>query len=1331
MIYYIHNKKVRLIIILIFNQEVCMSCPVHDNNPEGNKGEMGIFYFDPDYYNVSDSIGVYVCSSAYEGNTYYSWSSATLNLDHVTLLLREKYLAPGEHWYQQVSKSLAEIYRLVGEGEHSFSYGGSEFTRFTLLQPKVFLFNGAADSIADEYRLKEMSGVTLSSEDGGYRTLTAKDGGIVNGLTISASSTNSFPQNSARFHKGATAVNVTIGTGSLLQMNDGSILQGNISVTGKLSGNGTVNAAGANITLNVKDHSPENEYMITGTSSLADVSSCTITVKADQAEGKYCIASGFDSSAVKGSAWENISFTVDGQVLPDAKYANQYTFHWDESQGKYTGINYNGKNYILSIENGNLNLSIVENVANIFIYAGEDCGGLINYWKNLKTENNVNIYIFADYDLSDRIIAVQTLPDEIITYIGTGAYCSNEYSMDIASANPNHLAFFCKLADDYEKTVNTLIIGAHGNGLCISPDDDKYSISVDTLGEVANDCNISVLALTPCCLMAGIELAYACKNKSIDYIIGTEALTNIYATPNYKEMLKAIENTADDPWRTATIISDEIPLSSKKPDSSTIISTAETNDLFEALDDFAKKCLSYSSLLPYLLQAKKKAKTYYDEEPIRVDIKDFMRKFSEILSTIPRNDTINDLINSCSRVIKAVDECIQTTSDLYGLSCYMPSSEKWVSYPIGLVQSSSWGELVLELYKCETQNPLPFQIKKDQSVQEKTLADGSTAANTGVLTNNARFSSEASFGENDVNIYAVELEQNGTAADSITVSAVGAENTQLRNTARNSAVKIELKIYDETGENLLNSVSGLGAVCLSLNGFAAGSYTYTVETDVMTAFDIEYQSANNSCQDHLDSLMENGNNTKEDAYEMASGYIKGLTTNSSDPDWFYITTTGRTGTLTLDGKNITKGSITLDSGTSGIQAYFVDAVTNAQRELKWNGKIQAYEIETFRDGYLYVMGNTEIAQSYELHFLQGDLSELPERHHLENYLYWEEMHGAKTYTVEFRGSNSETAVKILTDSNKIDLFAMPAGTYQWNITADNEDSFSGEDFISEYSAKASCVITSNNDGNMDVFFTASDSVWENSYFAEHHGIINVWTGTNERISLVGKNKISDIFSGSEDSNVLLLTDDANGDALFVDDIFTALPCELSEQQARLSQIEEIRAGGGNDIIDLTSQRFAYQCNNAAVLGGEGNDTIWANSGTNILFGDAGDDRLVGGNGSDVLIGGSGNDRMHGGGGDDIFTFGSSWGNDTVEQLDGGTVILWFETGSYANWNAETLTYIGGDNSVKVSGVSKDNIAIVFADAIGADTFTTFKNIGAFADAASEKIFEEKDSGMLV
>ena len=225
------------------------------------------------------------------------------------------------------------------------------------------------------------------------------------------------------------------------------------------------------------------------------------------------------------------------------------------------------------------------------------------------------------------------------------------------------------------------------------------------------------------------------------------------------------------------------------------------------------------------------------------------------------------------------------------------------------------------------------------------------------------------------------------------------------------------------------------------------------------------------------------------------------------------------------------------------------------------------------------------------------------------------------------------------------------------------------------------------------------------------------SGTKERVFLNGKNKIADVFSGSTDANVLVLTDDANGDALFVEDIYTS----FGKDAARFSQIDEIRAGAGDDIIDMTSQRFAYAGDGVKIYGGSGADTIWANNGSNTLFGDAGNDRLIGGADDDVIIGGSGNDRLHGGGGDDIFCFGGDWGIDTIEQLAGGSVTLWFEEGSANNWNAGTQTYTDGANTVTVSGVS--NVTLKF----GADASLPE---GAFTDAASEKIFEDKNSGML-
>ena len=176
-------------------------------------------------------------------------------------------------------------------------------------------------------------------------------------------------------------------------------------------------------------------------------------------------------------------------------------------------------------------------------------------------------------------------------------------------------------------------------------------------------------------------------------------------------------------------------------------------------------------------------------------------------------------------------------------------------------------------------------------------------------------------------------------------------------------------------------------------------------------------------------------------------------------------------------------------------------------------------------------------------------------------------------------------------------------------------------------------------------------------------------------------------------------------------------------QSRLTQIDEIRAGGGSDVIDLTSPNFAYIGDGMTVYGGSGDDVIWSNTGSNILFGDAGDDRITGGSGDDVIIGGSGNDKMHGGGGEDIFCFGGSWGNDVVEQLAGGKVVLHFENGSMNNWDAVSLTYTDGSSSVRVRGVDAADITISFAGDI------SVLPDGAFAAFASEKIFET-NSGII-
>ena len=320
-------------------------------------------------------------------------------------------------------------------------------------------------------------------------------------------------------------------------------------------------------------------------------------------------------------------------------------------------------------------------------------------------------------------------------------------------------------------------------------------------------------------------------------------------------------------------------------------------------------------------------------------------------------------------------------------------------------------------------------------------------------------------------------------------------------------------------------------------------------------------------------------------------------------------------------------------------------------------------------------------------------------------------------TFEFSRDDFNHSLQIETRENTLDFFGLPTAEYQWRITAaDGENFVNGKDIVSILPEVPQKHL-SDADGNMDIFFASAIGQWETGFLAERQGSSDSMTGTKEQISISGKNRFADIFCGSEDKNILALTDDHSGDALFIDDIYT----DFGNDSARICQIDEIRAGAGDDVIDLTSFRYACEGSSIRIYGGIGDDTVWGGTLNNILFGDAGNDRIAGGSGNDYIIGGIDNDSLHGGGGEDIFCFGGNWGNDTVEQLADGSVTLWFESGSASNWNASTLTYTDGTNTVKVSGV--DTVTLKFGtDASLPD--------GCFADAASEKIFEDKNSGML-
>ena len=56
-------------------------------------------------------------------------------------------------------------------------------------------------------------------------------------------------------------------------------------------------------------------------------------------------------------------------------------------------------------------------------------------------------------------------------------------------------------------------------------------------------------------------------------------------------------------------------------------------------------------------------------------------------------------------------------------------------------------------------------------------------------------------------------------------------------------------------------------------------------------------------------------------------------------------------------------------------------------------------------------------------------------------------------------------------------------------------------------------------------------------------------------------------------------------------------------------------------------------------------------------------------------------------------------------------------------------YTDGTNSVKVSGINADKITLKFGDD-ASELYNELVSGGAFEDAVSEKIFEDKNKGML-
>lgn len=183
-------------------------------------------------------------------------------------------------------------------------------------------------------------------------------------------------------------------------------------------------------------------------------------------------------------------------------------------------------------------------------------------------------------------------------------------------------------------------------------------------------------------------------------------------------------------------------------------------------------------------------------------------------------------------------------------------------------------------------------------------------------------------------------------------------------------------------------------------------------------------------------------------------------------------------------------------------------------------------------------------------------------------------------------------------------------------------------------------------------------------------------GTGVFLPLVGMKVNTAVLNGGEGQDSIVFGDEA--DALFLHDEFTGFHHTLDATRvARLSSIERIVTGGGNDLVDLTSQIFSLAGARIEIDAGSGDDIVW---------GSDADELIRGGSGSDTLFGGTGQDTLEGGAGPDVFEFTATSSDCTILDFspEEGDVLRFYDQGG-VQFEPSSLNLFEGNFSILFTG----------------------------------------------
>lgn len=179
----------------------------------------------------------------------------------------------------------------------------------------------------------------------------------------------------------------------------------------------------------------------------------------------------------------------------------------------------------------------------------------------------------------------------------------------------------------------------------------------------------------------------------------------------------------------------------------------------------------------------------------------------------------------------------------------------------------------------------------------------------------------------------------------------------------------------------------------------------------------------------------------------------------------------------------------------------------------------------------------------------------------------------------------------------------------------------------------------------------------------------------------------------------------------------------------VKNIEIFLAGNGGDFINLADDTLTY--GDVTILGGAGDDILWANAGNDTITGSFGNDIIDGGPGNDNLSGNADHDQIFGGQGDDVLN-----GGDGNDILYGGTDLGLRDLDKDFLDNVSFPQLVEGTNIVDLVppgtdslGVSPDNLSVNYeatAELTFREGFAGYNNTLAIYEIADDGSIQNID-----